>query len=163
MGVAQQPVSVAIEADQSAFQLYKGGVLTGNCGASLDHGVLVVGYGTDSGKDYWIVKNSWGPSWGEKGYVRIQRGKKGPGECGIKSEPSYPVVSTKPVPMPTPAPTPPPTPSKYHYEQPPCRKDEINTPVQDIDGELCAPKCDAQGQCPTDVKESVRATPKCML
>merc|ERR1712232_510306 len=90
--VAQQPVSVAIEADQSAFQLYKSGVLNGQCGAHLDHGVLIVGYGTDSGSDYWIVKNSWGANWGEKGYIRIKRGVTGPGECGIKSAPSYPVV-----------------------------------------------------------------------
>jgi len=90
--VAQQPVSVAIEADQMAFQMYQGGVLSGNCGSKLDHGVLVVGYGTESGKDYWLVKNSWGPTWGEKGFIKILRGKAGPGECGIKMIPSYPVV-----------------------------------------------------------------------
>ncbi|CAK9041756.1 Senescence-specific cysteine protease SAG39 (Cysteine proteinase SAG39) (Protein SENESCENCE-ASSOCIATED GENE 39), partial [Durusdinium trenchii] len=58
--VAKQPVSVAIEADQMAFQLYKSGVLTKTCGTKLDHGVLVVGYGTEDGTDYWLVKNSWG-------------------------------------------------------------------------------------------------------
>merc|ERR1711879_555472 len=63
----QQPVSIAIEADKSIFQFYKSGVLKGICGALLDHGVLVVGYGTEGGKDYWLVKNSWGPSWGLKG------------------------------------------------------------------------------------------------
>ncbi len=60
--VAQQPVSVAIEADHTIFQLYKSGVLSGICGTTLDHGVLVVGYGTEDSKDYWLVKNSWGTS-----------------------------------------------------------------------------------------------------
>merc|ERR1712048_346831 len=70
------PVSIAIEADKPVFQLYQGGVLSGMCGAQLDHGVLVVGYGTDpTGGDYWKVKNSWGQSWGMKGYVLLKRGK----------------------------------------------------------------------------------------
>jgi len=91
--VAQQPVSVAIEADQSGFQFYSSGVFGGACGTSLDHGVLVVGYGTDSGKDYWKVKNSWGASWGSQGYILIERGLQSPyGECGILMEPSYPVA-----------------------------------------------------------------------
>merc|ERR1719174_2895783 len=84
------PVSVAIEADQSSFQGYSGGVLTGNCGTQLDHGVLAVGFGTSGGTDYWKVKNSWGASWGMNGYVLIERGVN---KCGIASEPSYPTVS----------------------------------------------------------------------
>jgi len=92
--VAQQPVSIAIEADKAVFQSYKSGVLSGLCGSSLDHGVLVVGYGTDpTGGDYWKVKNSWGASWGSEGFVLLKRGKGGTGECGILSQPSYPVVS----------------------------------------------------------------------
>jgi C1A family cysteine protease len=86
--VAQQPVSIAIEADQSVFQLYSSGVLdSSSCGTSLDHGVLLVGYGSDSGTDYWKVKNSWGTSWGESGYVRLVRGSN---MCGVASQASYP-------------------------------------------------------------------------
>lgn len=90
------PVAVAIEADQSAFQFYHSGVLTGRCGNRLDHGVLLVGYGVDSdtGLKFWKVKNSWGSFWGEDGYVRIQRGKRWPrgGECGIAKQASYPIL-----------------------------------------------------------------------
>jgi len=90
--IAKGPVSVAIEADKSAFQLYNGGVMDSDeCGTQLDHGVLAVGYGTDNGKDYYIVKNSWGDSWGEAGYIRLGV-ESGAGICGIQSMPSYPTV-----------------------------------------------------------------------
>jgi C1A family cysteine protease len=84
------PVSVAIEADEKDFQLYKSGVFSGPCGTTLDHGVLAVGYGTDNGVNYWKVKNSWGASWGEAGYIRIERGVQEGGLCGIlNGPPSY--------------------------------------------------------------------------
>jgi C1A family cysteine protease len=94
--IAQQPVSVAVEADQSSFQFYSGGVMTAPCGTQLDHGVLAVGYGTDnsSGLDYYKVKNSWGADWGMAGYILLGRGAKfgASGQCGIQMQPSYPVV-----------------------------------------------------------------------
>lgn len=88
--VAQQPVSIAIQANQLAFQSYKSGVLTGKCGQRLDHGVLAVGYGTDSssGLDFWKVKNSWGNTWGEGGYIRILRSSDD--LCGVLDAASYP-------------------------------------------------------------------------
>jgi len=93
--VAEGPVSVAVEAD-TVFQFYRGGIVkTGLCGANLDHGVLVVGYGVDSGTKYWKVKNSWAKSFGEDGYIRLVKGKGGKGECGILTgPPSYPVISS---------------------------------------------------------------------
>jgi C1A family cysteine protease len=92
---AQQPVSVAIEADRMVFQMYTGGIIKSTqCGTNLDHGVLVVGYGTDAGQDYWLLKNSWGPSWGEQGFFRIARDMttKGPGICGLQQQASYPIA-----------------------------------------------------------------------
>jgi len=83
--IAQQPVSVAIEADQMVFQGYTKGVITKGCGQQLDHGVLAVGYGTLDNQEYILVKNSWGASWGDKGYVRIA-----PQQCVILMSASYP-------------------------------------------------------------------------
>merc|ERR1719440_263808 len=126
------PVSIAIEADRPIFQSYKSGVMTGNCGTQLDHGVLVVGYGTESGTDYWKVKNSWGTVWGLQGYGHLEKGKGGAGECGILSQASFPSVSGKPGPSPGPSPPSPPSPptppSASHYEDPKdgCKSDEID-------------------------------------
>ena len=83
--IAKGPVSVAIEADQFVFQGYTGGVITSGCGSSLDHGVLAVGYGVEGSQEYILVKNSWGASWGDQGYVKIA-----PNQCGITLAASYP-------------------------------------------------------------------------
>ena len=84
------PLSIAIEADQQSFQFYSGGIYSDvGCGTNLDHGVNLVGYGSENGKDYWILRNSWGTTWGENGYMRILRGKN---ICGLSQMPSMPVV-----------------------------------------------------------------------
>jgi C1A family cysteine protease len=80
-----EPVSVAVDAQ--SWQTYKRGVMTGPCGKQLDHGVLLIGYGTEGANDYWLVKNSWGTSWGEQGTIRLVRNKN---ECGIAEAASYP-------------------------------------------------------------------------
>ncbi|KAG2397101.1 Senescence-specific cysteine protease [Vigna angularis] len=92
--VANQPVSVAIDASGSDFQFYKSGVFTGSCGTELDHGVTAVGYDvSDDGSKYWLVKNSWGTEWGEEGYIRMQRGVAAQeGLCGIAMMASYPTA-----------------------------------------------------------------------
>jgi hypothetical protein len=106
--VAQQPVAVSMYAQWPAFQTYQSGVIgAAVCkGQQVDHGVLIVGYGTDRGVDYWKVKNSWGTSWGEEGYFRIQAGVDA---CSIESDPMYP-IGVRPVsffPMPPSPPSPP--------------------------------------------------------
>ena len=81
-------VSVAVEADQSAFQRYTGGIVTSGCGIRLDHGVLAPGCNIARG--YYLVKNSWDSSWGDAGYLKIStRGN----VCGIHLQPSSPTVS----------------------------------------------------------------------
>jgi len=117
--VTQGPIAISLAASGLSFQLYGGGILSGNlCGWDIDHAVQAVGYGVENNVGYWIVRNSWGPGWGESGYVRIYReiapGKPeacgidnspgdgdgcpdGPkkitvcGECGVLSDSSYPV------------------------------------------------------------------------
>ncbi|KAL8038161.1 hypothetical protein ABFX02_11G086000 [Erythranthe guttata] len=92
--VANQPISVAIDASGFDFQFYYTGVFTGQCGTELDHGVTAVGYGaTSDGTKYWLVKNSWGTSWGENGYIRMQRDiHAAEGLCGIAMQASYPTA-----------------------------------------------------------------------
>lgn len=87
--VSKGVVSVAIEADKPVFQHYHSGVITdASCGTRLDHGVAVVGYGSN----YFIVRNSWGPSWGDRGYVKIGI-QNGAGPCGINMQPVQPTTN----------------------------------------------------------------------
>ena len=71
------------------------GIFNGMCGTKLDHGVTVVGYGSENGRDFWIVKNSWSDGWGEGGFIRMARNVPWPtGKCGIAMDASYPVKDT---------------------------------------------------------------------
>ncbi|URD93056.1 oryzain alpha chain [Musa troglodytarum] len=121
--VVNQPVSVAIEAGGRAFQHYRSGIFDGRCGTKLDHGVVVVGYGSENGKDYWIVRNSWGGGWGEAGYIRMERNvNASTGKCGIAMLPSYPIKKGKNPPRPSPSPpspVSPPTVCDEYYSCPP--------------------------------------------
>ena len=88
--LAKQPLAVAVDAESSAWNNYSSGVLdTSRCGTSLDHAVLVTGWGHDSksGLDYWMVKNSWGTRWGDKGYIKLAAQADGHGICGVQMEP----------------------------------------------------------------------------
>lgn len=179
------PVSISVAA--SNMQFYGGGIL-GDCNDFvMNHAVQLVGYGSENGKDYWLVRNSWG-SWGEVGYIRVQRHGEGQepcgtdgnpkdgeacdgdktkptycGECGILSSSSYPVGLSKLAP---PTPPSPPTPAPMpatHYGRPPCGEDEMMVIVVD-EGMVCAARCDTDDDCPSDKPAGVwKAKPMCGL
>ncbi|BFG17728.1 hypothetical protein CerSpe_040020 [Prunus speciosa] len=108
--VASQPVSVGISGSDMAFQLYSKGIFNGPCSTSLDHAVLIVGYGSENGVDYWIVKNSWGTHWGMNGYMHMLRDHSNlKGVCGINTLASYPIKTGENPPLPPPSPPPGPT------------------------------------------------------
>jgi len=88
--LAVQPVSVLVEADKSVFQTYKSGVLNSSaCGTKLDHAVLAVGYGSEGGQEYWLVKNSWNTTWGDQGYIKLAITGDDAGTCGVQSGPTH--------------------------------------------------------------------------
>jgi hypothetical protein len=167
--IANGPVSVAIEADQRAFQLYKGGVFDDpTCGKQLDHGVLAVGY-SDT---YLIIKNSWGATWGMEGYIEFKRGMN---LCGVANSASQPSAGSQPAPgpappsPPSPAPPSPPSPSGCTGDYPnpascpgnqcPDKGEAIQ--IQGVQGSICAPHCGVFAKCPTEGAGS--ATPQCAI
>ncbi|KAK7332047.1 hypothetical protein VNO80_28794 [Phaseolus coccineus] len=125
----KQPISVAIDGSSLDFQLYTGGIYDGDCSSDpddIDHAVLIVGYGSEDDEDYWIVKNSWGTSWGMEGYILIRRNTNLKyGVCAINYMASHPTKEltasspssspsppppSPPQPLPPPPPPPPPSP-----------------------------------------------------
>lgn len=78
-----QLISVGIDASGKNFWLYKGDVLSGQCGTKIIHFLVAVGYGSDQGSHYIVAKNSWGTQWGEEGHIKLQRNTSAEGQCGI--------------------------------------------------------------------------------
>lgn len=137
------PVAAGIDAADDAFPVYVDGVFDGDCGTAWNHDLLIVGYGTDNGLPYWKLKNSWGNSWGEGGYMRLRRGTN---KCGIAQSVTYPVFGDpSPPPSPSPSPQPLPVPSPL----PPAPQHGIRSKLSgnclDIPGDFAQP-----GQCQGD-------------
>jgi len=89
--ISQGPVSVTVEADKMAFQGYTSGILnSAACGTNLDHAITAVGYGNKDGQNYYIVRNSWGPTWGDQGYIMIAAVEGTAGICGIQQSSVWP-------------------------------------------------------------------------
>ena len=157
--VSKQPVSIAVDASGSQWQLYKSGVFNHpTCGTELDHGVLLVGYGKQAGTGYWKIKNSWGATWGLEGYMHMQSGAN---MCGLANSASYPKAKAM---GPSPPVPPPPSPPS-HYEDPKdgCQTDETQVSIQGVTGDFCAPKCSLFKACPTDLPTGVTAAPQCAI
>ena len=124
-----------------SFQFYHSGVLNATCGAKLNHGVLAVGYGiSETGDRFWKVKNSWGPEWGDHGFILLSRDLEGPGECGILLGASYPVFNNSTLST---------TDAGDYYEKPPCSAGEEAVTLQGFEGyAFCSPKCGEGNKCP---------------
>jgi len=171
LAAALDGAAQVIAVGASSWSSYSGGIYAGSTSCSLNHQVYLTGYDTD----YFKVKNSWGKSWGESGYIRLKRTDSGCGTSGILSDGAFfPVMeggSPTPTPEPTPtppipppAPTPTPTPGQTHYGAPPCMSDEMADDFVDDDqtvlGKICAAPCGAG--CPSDTPGGT-ATPACIL
>lgn len=163
MALAMGPVSIAIEADKTVFQHYKGGVLdeAAACGTNLDHGVLATGYDDTYSTPYFSVKNSWGETWGEEGYIRMAQ-TSGKGMCGMLSQPSYPIAGEAP-PSPGPTPGPKPGPVGPPYEEPPCTgQGEQAVQIQGVTGSFCTSRCNIFNPC-ADPPTGITAEAQCAL
>lgn len=88
--ITKQPVAVAIQANQDCFMKYAGGIIEGCIDKRLDHGIVAVGWGSEDGQSYYIVRNSWGLRWGESGFARISDKDQ---SCGILQKASYPIAA----------------------------------------------------------------------
>ncbi|KAL9257253.1 Cysteine proteinase RD21A-like protein [Drosera capensis] len=144
-GTVTQPISVGIDGSAIDFQLYTGGIYDGDCSSDpddIDHAVLIVGYGSEGDEDYWIVKNSWGTSWGIQGYFYLKRNTDLEyGVCAVNAMASYPTkTSSSPSPYPSPAvpPPPPPTPPPPPPESPPPPPPPSPSPTQCGDFSYCS-------------------------
>jgi len=164
--IAEGPVAVAVAAGSYDFQGYSSGIVTGSsCGTTLNHGVVAVGFGVDVGIDYFVVRNSWGATWGENGYIRL--GTAG-NVCGIINDDSNcfpafagdsPSPPQPPVPEPVPSPPPAPVPSLGHYGPPPCLSDEKMVGMGSGSA-ACGVDC-SHYTCPMDVPYGVSNSPEC--